>query len=130
MQRRINQLQVAHQPNGKRASFSWVRLAYGEVLAPPVPLQTSLLVILAGDGTIVGDIERTVAKDDVVALPAGCKYGVLGGPNALYALTIQCGEDSDAGPRLSTDLREAETGLNALNASSQRRLRLREGSEQ
>jgi hypothetical protein len=130
MQRRINQLQAVHHASGKRSSFSWVRLGYGEVLAPPVPSQTSLLVILAGGGTILGDIERAVAKDDVIALSAGCKYGVIGGPNALYALTIQCGEGSDAGPWLSADVRETETGLNALNASSQRRLRLREGSEQ
>jgi quercetin dioxygenase-like cupin family protein len=89
---RWNSLLRAFMPAASRFSVSWVRLKYGEVLAPHVHPIQSLMVFYAGSGTILGDLEGPVAKDDVVIMPAGCKHGFIGGPDGLQALSIQFGE--------------------------------------
>jgi len=81
-------------PASSRVSVRWVRLAYGEVLSSPAPGAPSLLVLYAGGGTLVGDVEQQLVKDDVVSLPAGCRYGFIGGPNGLQAVLIQLGDEA------------------------------------
>ena len=92
MDQQFTELSVAPELTS-RSKFSLLQLAYGEVLAPRVHSQQSLMVLYAGEGTIIGDVEREVAKDDVVLLPPGCAYGVIGGPNGLLALSIRLGDD-------------------------------------
>jgi mannose-6-phosphate isomerase-like protein (cupin superfamily) len=79
-------------PESSRFSVSWVRLGHGEVLEPHVHPIHSMMVFYRGSGEMLGDLKRQVAKDDVVVVPAGCTHGFVGGPQGLYALSIQFGE--------------------------------------
>jgi hypothetical protein len=89
---RWNSLLRDFMPASSRLSVSWVRLGYGEALAPPVHPIQSLMICYAGSGVILGDLEGRVAKDDVVVVPAACKHGFVGGPNGFEAILIQLGE--------------------------------------
>jgi hypothetical protein len=70
--------------------FTWLSLEYGEVRAPLVHARKSLLVLCAGSGTILGEQQRPLLQGEVVTLPAGREYGVIGGPDGLQALCVQC----------------------------------------
>jgi hypothetical protein len=70
-------------------SASWVQLDPGEVLDPHVHPVHSMMVFYAGSGEMLGDLQRPLAKDDVVVVPAGCAHGFIGGPSGLYGLSIQ-----------------------------------------
>jgi mannose-6-phosphate isomerase-like protein (cupin superfamily) len=110
-------------PAASRFSVSWVRLQHGEVLDPHVHPIQSLMVFYAGAGTMLGDLERPVAKDDVVVVPAGCKHGFVGGPDGLYALSIQLGEGlytTPQKPRVAFG--GGEHTLDTLLAYNQRRI--------
>lgn len=89
---RWNSLLRDFMPAASGFSLGWVRLKYGEVLLPQVHPVQSLMVFYAGSGTILGDMEGPVAKDDVAVIPAGCKHGFVGGPGGLYGLSIRLGE--------------------------------------
>jgi hypothetical protein len=89
---RWNSLLREFMPASSRFSVSWVRLAYGEVLAPHAHLIQSMMVCYSGSGTILGDLEGPIAKDDVVIVPGGCKHGFVGGPSGLQAILIRFGE--------------------------------------
>lgn len=79
-------------PDPSRFSVSWVQLKHGEVLQTHVHPVHSLMVFYAGSGEMMGDLQRTIKKEDVVVVPAGCYHGFRAGPDGLYALSIQFGE--------------------------------------
>jgi quercetin dioxygenase-like cupin family protein len=91
---RWNSLLREFMPASSRFSVSWVRLGYGEVLAPHAHVSQSMLVCYAGNGTILGDLEGPISKEDVVIVPAGSKHGFVGGPGGLQAILIRFGEGS------------------------------------
>jgi len=110
-------------PDDSRFSVSWVRLADGEVLQPHVHPIQSMMIFYAGSGEMLGDLRRTVAKDDVVVVPAGSKHGFVGGPEGLYALSIQFGDGLYTKPDEPRVLfTEAHHSLEALKAYNQRRI--------
>jgi mannose-6-phosphate isomerase-like protein (cupin superfamily) len=111
-------------PAPSRFSVSWVRLAHGEVLKPHVHPIQSLMVFYAGSGQMLGDLQRSVSKDDVVVVPAGCEHGFSGGPDGLYALSIQLGEGLYTAPeKPRVAFSDDEHTLNGLLAYNQLRLR-------
>jgi mannose-6-phosphate isomerase-like protein (cupin superfamily) len=110
-------------PSAARFSVSWVRLGPGEVLEPHVHPIQSLMVFYAGSGEMLGDAQRSLAKDDVVVVPAGCAHGFVGGPQGLFALSIQFGEGLYTAlekPRVV--FTEEQQGLPALLAYNKKRL--------
>jgi hypothetical protein len=120
---RWNALLREFMPAPSTFSVSWVRLKCGEVLTPQVQPMQSLLVFYAGNGVIVGDLERPVSKDDVVIMPAGCEYGAIGGKQGLQGLSIQFGQGSyAAATKARADTTEPEHRLESLLAYNQQRL--------
>src|SRR5687767_1068807 len=120
---RWNALLRDFMPASSGFSVSWVRLGYREVLEPHVHPIQSMMVFYAGSGTILGDLERSVAKDDVVIVPAGCKHGFIGGPNGLQALSIQFGEGLYTTPeKPRVEFVDPENSVNGLLAYNQRRI--------
>jgi len=51
-----------------------------------------MMVVYAGSGELIGDIRRGLAPGDVIVVPPGCGHGFIGGPEELYALSIQFGQ--------------------------------------
>jgi quercetin dioxygenase-like cupin family protein len=82
----------AFMPEAKEISVSWVKLDQGEALAPHLHPIQSMMIVYSGSGQLTGDLCRSIAKDDVVVVPAGCAHGFVGGPGGLWALSIQFGE--------------------------------------
>jgi mannose-6-phosphate isomerase-like protein (cupin superfamily) len=111
-------------PASSRFSVSWVRLKHEEVLQPHVHPIHSMMVFYAGSGRMLGDLNRPVAKEDVVVVPAGCAHGFVGGPDGLYGLSIQFGEglytDPDK-PRVM--FMDDEHSLSSLLAYNEERVR-------
>jgi mannose-6-phosphate isomerase-like protein (cupin superfamily) len=79
-------------PATSEFSVSWVRLMDREVLQPHVHPIQSMMIFYSGSGEMLGDFKKPVAAGDVVVVPAGRQHGFVGGPNGLYALSIQFGE--------------------------------------
>jgi quercetin dioxygenase-like cupin family protein len=79
-------------PDPAEFSVSWVRLLHGEVLEPHVHPIESMMIIYAGSGGMLGALERPIAQGDVIVVPIGSPHGFVGGPDGLYALSIQFGE--------------------------------------
>jgi hypothetical protein len=82
----------AFMPRASDLSVSWVRLEPGERMQPRALDVDSLMVVYGGSADVVGDVTRAVAAEDVVVLPSGCEHGFVGGPEGLFALSIQLGE--------------------------------------
>src|SRR5882724_4250917 len=95
---RWNSLLREFMPVGGGFSVTWVRLERGEALEPRVRPAQSLMIFYAGGGSIVGDLEGPVIKDDVVVIPAGSRHGFVGGPDGLQALSIQLGDERTEEP--------------------------------
>jgi mannose-6-phosphate isomerase-like protein (cupin superfamily) len=86
-------------PDSSEFAVSWVQLAFGETLqAHTHPIQT-MMVIHAGSGTMFGDLCRSITRDDVIVVPPGCEHGFTGGPDGLYALSIQFGDGFYTDPK-------------------------------
>ncbi len=104
-------------PETADLSLSWVRLEAGESLDRRALSVDSLLIVYGGSAEIVGDVSRTIAAEDVVVVPSGCKHGFVGGPQGLFALSIQLGETAGPAPT-TTELPGADTldGLLEYNA--------------
>lgn len=111
-------------PPDARFSVSWVRLQDGEVLQPHVHPIHSMMVFYAGSGQMLGDLERPVAKDDVVVVPSGCSHGFVGGPEGLHGLSIQFGEGLYTRPDAPRVLfMDQEHSLDSLLAYNEKRIR-------
>ncbi len=111
-------------PPDARFSVSWVRLKEGEVLQPHVHPIHSMMVFYAGSGQMLGDLERPVAKDDVVVVPSGCAHGFVGGPQGLHGLSIQFGEGLYTRPDAPRVLfMDEEHNLDTLLAYNEQRIR-------
>lgn len=80
-------------PGPADLSVSWLQLGPGEQLLPRALTVDSLMVVYRGSADVVGDLQRTVAAEDVVVVPSGCRHGFIGGPQGLFALSIQLGEE-------------------------------------
>jgi mannose-6-phosphate isomerase-like protein (cupin superfamily) len=89
---RWNEQLRSFMPAESRFSVSWVRLEHEEVLQVHVHPIHSMMIFYSGSGTMLGDLNRAVAKNDVVVVPAGCQHGFVGGPEGLFGLSIQFGE--------------------------------------
>jgi len=89
----------AFMPDVSDLSVSWVRLEPGEILQPRAHSVDSLMVVYGGSADIVGGVTRAVAAEDVVVLPSGCEHGFVGGPQGLFALSIQLGEAAPSSDR-------------------------------
>ena len=79
-------------PDPSQFSVSWVRLVKDEELKAHVHPIHTMMVFYEGSGQMLGDLHRTIQRDDVVVVPAGCAHGFIGGPEGLYGLSIQFGE--------------------------------------
>ena len=117
---RWNALLRDFMPSSTGFSVSWVRLQRGEALELRAHGVQSLMVFYAGSGTMLGDLEGPVVKDDVVVVPAGCQHGFIGGPEGLNALSIQLGEELQ--PTSRGELADPQHGFGALMAYHQARL--------
>jgi hypothetical protein len=120
---RWNNLLREFMPSASRFSVSWVKLGYKEVLAPHVHPIQSMMIFYAGSGTILGDLEGPVAKDDVVIVPPGCRHGFIGGPDGLQALSIQFGEGLYSAPEKPlVEFVDPEHSLEGILAYNQKRI--------
>jgi hypothetical protein len=112
-------------PRSADFSVSWVKLKYGEVLLPQAQATAQLLIFHAGAGTLLGETERPVAKDDVVLLPPGSKHGFVGGPDGLQGVAIQLGDDAEAASAPQEAGGEGWQALLAHNDKNQQAFRRR-----
>jgi len=110
-------------PDASQFSVSWVQLAHGETLKPHVHPVQSMMVVYAGTGQMLGDLVRPIGEGDIIVVPPGRWHGFTGGPEGLYALSIQFAEGlytSPEAPRVV--FTDEENSLEALLAYNQRRL--------
>jgi hypothetical protein len=108
----------AFMPRASDLSVSWVRLEPGESMQPRALNVDSLMVVYGGSADVVGDVTRAVAAEDVVVLPSGSRHGFVGGPEGLFALSIQLGEATrPAGPARTLAPEQTLEGLLAYNAA-------------
>ncbi len=78
-------------PPNSEFSISWVRLQKDEVLPKHKhPIQT-MMIFHRGSGEMLGDSPGPVQEGDVVVVPPGKEHGFVGGPDGLYAFSIQFG---------------------------------------
>jgi quercetin dioxygenase-like cupin family protein len=104
-------------------SISWVQLAEGEILEPHRHPTQSMMVFYGGGGELLGDRQGPVCEGDVVVVPPGREHGFKGGPNGLFALSIQFGAGlytTPAKPRVVFS--DEDASLNSLLAYNQARL--------
>jgi len=75
--------------------------------------------VYGGSADILGDVTRAVTAEDVVVVPSGCKHGFVGGPQGLFALSIQLGEGAQLVERKPAALDPTHTleGLLEYNAA-------------
>lgn len=109
--------------NASDFSMSWAHLEHGEVLEPHVHPIQSMMVIYQGAGEVIGDLHSPLRAGDVLVVPAGCSHGFVGGPEGMYALTVQLGQGfytDPTKPRIT--FVDAEKSLSALLAHNERRL--------
>jgi hypothetical protein len=117
---RWNALLRDFMPASAGLAVSWVRLKHGEVLELRAHAVQALVVVYAGSGEMLGDLERSVSKDDVAIIPAGCRYGFAGGPDDLYALSILLGDTGEPAP--AADAVDPQNTFGGLMAYNQERL--------
>ena len=117
---RWNALLREFMPVSPGFSVSWVRLERGEVLELQANDVASLMIFYAGSGTMLGDLEGPVVKDDVAVIPSGCKHGFVAGPEGLQGLSIQLGDALYANSPV--ELPDPEHSLSGLLAYNHKRL--------
>ncbi len=78
-------------PPTSELSISWACLQKDEVLPTHVHPTQSMMVFYKGSGKMLGQKSQTVAAGQVVAVPAGCEHGFIGGLGGLHAFSIQFG---------------------------------------
>ena len=112
----------AFMPDPAAFSVSWVALKHGETLAPHVHPIQSMMVVYAGSGQMLGDLNRAVAHGDVIVVPPGRLHGFTGGPEGLFALSIQFGEGLYTAPESPRVVfTEQQNSLEALLATNAKR---------
>lgn len=113
-------------PSPSQVSVSWVTLNPGEILHVLVHPAHSLVVFYAGSGELTGEMQRAVSRDQIVVVPAGCRYGLTAGPQGLSAVSVALGErlHPSQSPREST----ATSSVDEVVAYSARRCAAFEGS--
>jgi quercetin dioxygenase-like cupin family protein len=79
-------------PPTSELSISWVQLKESEILQPHVHPIQSMMIFYQGNGKMLGQMPQNVSAGDIVVVPPGCEHGFVGGPQGLYALSIQFGE--------------------------------------
>ena len=89
---RWQELLKRFMPPASELSISWVALAPQEVLEPHVHPIQSMMIFYRGSGQLLGQKAQSLREGDVVVVPAGCEHGFVGGPDGLYALSVQFGE--------------------------------------
>jgi mannose-6-phosphate isomerase-like protein (cupin superfamily) len=104
-------------------SVSWVQLENGETLEPHVHPIQSMMVVYAGSGKMLGDLERPIGEGDVIVVPPGRSHGFVGGPDGLYALSIQFGDGLYTVPdKPRVVFSDGEDSLQGLLAYNEKRL--------
>jgi mannose-6-phosphate isomerase-like protein (cupin superfamily) len=75
-------------------ALAWTRARQGQEIGLRSHPTRGLLVILEGNGQLVGRIQRTVGQGDVITVPSHQEYGFRAiGPQGLHALHVAFGED-------------------------------------
>jgi quercetin dioxygenase-like cupin family protein len=112
----------AFMPDPSEFSVSWVALRHGETLAPHVHPIQSMMVVYKGSGQMLGDLVRSIAEGDVVVVPPGRLHGFTGGPEGLFALSIQFGEGLYTAPESPRVVfSDQESSLEALLRANAKR---------
>jgi quercetin dioxygenase-like cupin family protein len=110
-------------PNASEFSVSWVQLEHGETLDPHVHPIQSMMVVYAGSGRMLGDLARPISEGDVIVVPAGRQHGFTGGPDGLFALSIQFGEGLYTTPNEArVAFSDEQSSLRALLDYNERRV--------
>src|SRR5689334_8819824 len=110
-------------PATSEFSISWVQLKHGETLEPHVHPIQSMMVVYAGSGEMLGDLQRAIGEGDVIVVPPGRSHGFVGGRDGLSALSIQFGDGlytEPESPRVVFS--DKENSLQGLLAYNQKRL--------
>ncbi len=71
-------------------SFSWTRLRGDEILQPHLHPEQSIIIIVKGNGRLLGQKNLPLTEGDTVVVPPGCAHGFQGdGGEGFCALSIQ-----------------------------------------
>ena len=118
-------------PPASRLSMRWLQLpAEGILEARLHPAQT-LLMVCAGSGTVLGDLDGTVGEGDTVVVPAGSECGLEAGAEGLTVVSFQFGQGLSATippPDSATDRHDGTPSLDGLLSYAGRRLQAFEDS--
>ncbi|HET6612204.1 MAG TPA: AraC family ligand binding domain-containing protein [Kofleriaceae bacterium] len=111
-------------PPDSELSISWVALKDKEQLDPHVHPIQSMMIFYRGSGQLLGQREQPINEGDIVVVPPGCQHGFIGGPDGLYALSVQFGKGLYTHPETPRVVFSSEGfSLDDLLAHNQRRLR-------
>ncbi|NOI60938.1 cupin domain-containing protein [Vibrio coralliilyticus] len=86
---RRNEYLAKFIPENARLSMSWTMLKEHEVLEIHEHPTPSMIVVYAGNGEVIGDLEASLTQGDIVAVPPGYKHGFVGGDQSLRAISVQ-----------------------------------------
>ncbi len=103
---RRNKVLQEFMPDNARLSMSWTKLKNNEVLEVHQHPTSSMIIIYAGGGKVIGDLEASLEAGDIVTIPPGYKHGFIGGDESLFAISVQFD-----GPGLYEDLTNARVSF-------------------
>ena len=86
---RRNEYLAKFIPENARLSMSWTMMKEQEVLEVHEHPTSSMIVVYAGNGIVIGDLEASLTQGDIVAVPPGYKHGFVGGDQSLCAISVQ-----------------------------------------
>lgn len=112
-------------PDESLVSISWVKLGHEKVLEVHRHPVQSMMVVYAGSGELIGDLNQSLSAGNVIVVPAGCGHGFVGGPDELCALSIQFGEGlytRPETPRVEFAATSGGPSLDDVLAENRRRL--------
>lgn len=76
--------------SSKMITMSWVQLKSGESLLPHAHRETSMLILVKGNGRLTGQKNLQLKEGDIVIVPPYCSHGFEGeGEHGAQGLSIQ-----------------------------------------
>ena len=101
-------------PDQTKISFAWAYLVAGEILSPHAHPHATMIIVVQGNGKLIGQIQKPIASGDTILIPAHCSYGFTDiSTEGLHAVTIHFNDHST--PPLPSTYPPTFNGLLAHN---------------
>ena len=104
-----------------RISLAWVSVRPAQCSRRSIEAEHAMLIVLQGNARLVGSVDRTIERGDVVTLPEGSEYAFHDvGSEGLYLLKITFSGKDEAAKSPNGDYSDV-TSLDQLLALNERR---------